>query len=185
MTKWIRLQIVYLPKGRLRSYNESHVLRTKMLGKYRGWRVIDAEGWTVIVCEEPELCLDHPLGRTLFVHKVDSLAEVDPFIDDELQTITVYPFRLATEAADRFGPRGAHRICETGMASYPREGWTHDSTYPLAQFLRLVYMDETVQKLHKYGEPSNWLPWLRRVYGDIDISNFGDLIFEEQGARAR
>ena len=48
----------------------------------------------------------------MFIHG-ESLDEIIPFVDDETQGITVYPYN-ESQVADRLCPYGVQRICEMG-----------------------------------------------------------------------
>ncbi|MBI4511808.1 MAG: hypothetical protein HY698_19395 [Deltaproteobacteria bacterium] len=143
----------FLPKGATSPDVESHIVRTRLEAVFRNTEVISSnEGWSIIVSPDPLVSMEHPLSRTLFVHPITSPKEVLPFIDDETQTIAAFPFKPHAEAlGDLFCARGAARICEAGMVSHFRQGFTHDGTYALQHFMRLAYLDRELEFIHKYG----------------------------------
>lgn len=151
---WLGHQAHFLPKGEPSPDVDSHVVRTRLEATFRGWdvRASDEGGWTIIVCDPSAELVEHPLGRTIFVHRVQSVDELVPFVDDETQTISVYPLdRRGERVGDLLCRHGAVRICETGLVSHPRQGFTHDGAYPLQQFVRLAYLDVELAFVHKYG----------------------------------
>ena len=166
LREWLEWQAHALPKGGGNPDVESHLHRVVLEARYRGWRLIAGRlGWRIIVCDPFEVT-EHPLSRTLFVHPIQAPEEVLPFIDEETQAISVYPYDHNVEKlGDLFCSRGVSKLCETGMSLYPREGWTHDGMHPLRHFVRLCYLDENMSYAYKYEvkEMSEW--FLRTMYG--------------------
>ena len=153
--KWLDTQETFYPKGQITQDAESHVLRTRLEGIYRKCVVKNGASWTIIVSDDAEVMLDHPLSRTLFVHPIRSIAEIVPFVDDETQSISLYPYaNHAQELGNLLCARGVVRVCEAGMISHFRQGFTHDGTYPLQYFVRLAYLDESLEYVYKYGNPT-------------------------------
>ncbi|MFN8074465.1 MAG: acyl-CoA reductase [Kineosporiaceae bacterium] len=146
-------QAEFLPRGRSTADVDSHVLRARLTGRYRGWEVREGRDWTVMVSDDGSTLLDHPLNRTVVVHPIADVGEVVGAVDDETQTVAVLPHARAVTVADVVAPRGAVRICEGGLVSHFRQGFTHDGGYPLRQFVRLVSVDESAEYVHKYGPP--------------------------------
>jgi long-chain-fatty-acyl-CoA reductase len=151
LAKWLTWQSQYLPRGISSDDRESHLLRHKLEGRYRGAAIFEGEPhWRIIVCSPYDVA-EHPLGRTLFVHLIKSEAEIIPFIDDETQCISIDPYSRADveKLADLFCGRGVSKICETGYSLYPGDGWTHDGMHPLRHFVRLCYIDSSSEE-YKY-----------------------------------
>lgn len=165
---WLNWQTKYLPKGETSPDSDSHLLRTKLEAIYEKWPIHQKDNDWCIIEANPYLLSDHPLSRTLFVHSINHEDEILPFIDDDIQTISVYPYKkdIIEKLGDKFCSRGAARICETGTASYPREGFTWDSMYGLHYFVRLCYLDESLNSVHKYKnrEHAEW--YLTKCWGD-------------------
>jgi hypothetical protein len=44
-------------------------------------------------------------------------------------------------------------VCEGGLVSHFRQGFTHDGGHPLQQFVRMACVDESAEYVHKYGDP--------------------------------
>ena len=167
-----------LPKGRTNMDAESYLLRTRSEARYRGWEVHASAEWTVIVAD-PHDVVDHPLSRTLFVHRIDSLDEIVPFVDDETQTITVQPYRHAEKVADVLCPHGAQRICESGMVASPRGGFTHDGMYPLHYFVRIAHLDESVNYVNNIWDKAFFTQYYHKVFGSPEIADFGRLMMDQ------
>jgi long-chain-fatty-acyl-CoA reductase len=166
LEKWLAWQARYLPRGSMNPDVESHILRTELEARFRKWPLLtEGPPWRIVVCD-PYSVGDHPLGRTLFVHPVGSEEEILPFIDEETQAISIFPYQGNIERlGDLFCARGACKICETGMSMYPREGWTHDGMYPLQYLVRLCYLDENMGWEYKYEEKEGALAFLYNMYG--------------------
>jgi long-chain-fatty-acyl-CoA reductase len=100
-------------------------------------RVSRAGTWAIITCP-PAAVGEHPLGRTLFVHPVEDLMEALPFVDRDVQTVTVAPWSAGERLRDRLALAGAARVVEPGLANVFRPGAPHDAFYPLQRLVRVV-----------------------------------------------
>lgn len=155
ISHWLDIQHTHYPKGSMTDDLESHVRRTRLEGIYRNFDVRAGDSWTVVVAPDPYAMLEHPLGRTLFVHPIRYPEEILPFVDDETQSISLYPYPAhAEEVGTLLCAHGMVRVCEAGMISHFRQGFTHDGAYPLQHFVRLAYLDETLEYVYKYGNPT-------------------------------
>lgn len=153
--KWLEIQTRILPKGKMTLDIDSHVYRSKLEAQYRGWDVYEGKNqeWQLIDANNPYLVTNHPLSRTIYVHAIQSPNEILPFVDDDTQTIALYPLdKYAEEIANLFCGKGACRVCEIGMTSHFRQGFTHDGSYPLQQFVRMAYIDASLEQVYKYGD---------------------------------
>lgn len=177
--KYLDVSAEYLPKGRTNMDAQSYLNRIKMESKYRGWDMHEGKDWTIVIAD-PYKVKDHPLGRTMFIHPIESLDEIIPFVDDETQGITVYPYNRSQEVADRLCPYGVQRICEMGMVSYPRAGFTHDGMYPLHYFVRLANWDEGLNYVNSYHDREGNINYLHYTYGKPNIENFGDVVLRDK-----
>lgn len=166
LVKWLSHQAEYLPKATTTNDVASHVLRCQLEAKYRGWNVTTGEGWTVIEQPDREARIDHPLNRTVFVHRIESLDMLNDFVDDETQTVSVFPLReFGEKVAQVVCRHGAVRVCESGTVMHPRQGFTHDGSYPLQKFVRLAYIDREIGYTYKYG-PKLGVPVIEQLlYG--------------------
>jgi long-chain-fatty-acyl-CoA reductase len=97
-------------------------------------------GWTIIQ-SSPDDVWEHPLCRTLFVHKVDSLSEAYQYVDSDVQTVTGAPWSMLAEYRDALALRGVSRFAEVGLGNIFRVGGTHDAMNPLQALVRIVSMD--------------------------------------------
>ncbi|WP_347332171.1 aldehyde dehydrogenase family protein [Marinimicrobium locisalis] len=142
-----------LPKGEIDYDTHAALSSICMEANYLGYDVHqnNEKVWTIIRCPADHV-MDHPLSRTMYLHSVETWKEVHKHIDNETQTVSVFPISLRDQVADEFCSRGAVRICETGMTSHPRQGWTHDGKHPLKDFVSLANMDEGLDYIHKYGD---------------------------------
>ena len=106
-------------------------------------RSSQTQGWSIVV-RPPELgdaSLRHPLGRTLYVHPVTSVAQVIDHVGPGVQTVAVYPGDLGFSLRDALARRGVSRIVELGMNNVFRVGGAHDGMYPTQRLVRLVSME--------------------------------------------
>lgn len=93
--------------------------------------------WTIVVCR-PEPIWFHPLGRTVYVHPVESISECYGFVGPEVQTVAVAPWELSLAHRDALARLGVSRIVEVGLSNVFRPGGPHDGVYPLQQLVRFV-----------------------------------------------
>jgi long-chain-fatty-acyl-CoA reductase len=154
LQKWFEHHQGFLPKGQSSPDVDSHLFRTHMEARYRGWEVTgNNTGWSIIIPHDAYTRTEHPLSRTLFVHPIKSEDEILPFVDDDTQTVALFPLeKHAEKMANLLCARGASRICEVGLVSHFRQGFTHDGGYPLQQFVRLAYIDAELDFVYKYGD---------------------------------
>jgi long-chain-fatty-acyl-CoA reductase len=166
LARWLEWQSHALPRGLSNPDVESHIVRMELEARFRQWEMVSGDpAWRIIVCDPYEVG-DHPLGRTMFVHPIHSEEEILPFIDEETQAISVYPYDDRVERlGDLFCAAGVSKLCETGMVMYPREGWTHDGMYPLNYFVRLCYLDQNMAWEYKYQDRDGAIAFLDNMYG--------------------
>jgi long-chain-fatty-acyl-CoA reductase len=171
-----------MPKGKSNIDAQSYTYRIRIEACYRGWEVyIDEDNiYAIIIAKVNEAMMlkEHPLSRTLFVHPIETLDEMIPFIDEETQSVMVYPYSMAEKVANILCPYGVQRICEMGMVCYPRAGFTHDGMYPLHYFVRLSHYDEGLKYTNKYDSVEGKIAYLYEAYGKPDIDDFRGLIYD-------
>jgi long-chain-fatty-acyl-CoA reductase len=109
--------------------------------QYLGWRVRSSADWAIVVVPNPEDYVRHPLGRTLVIHPLDDLEQVERYLNKKLQGLSVFPFSLAPRYRDRWVQAGANRIVELGTTRRPRQGFTHDGTRGLAHLVRFACVE--------------------------------------------
>lgn len=98
----------------------------------------DQLAWTIVKCPAPEPDADHPLGRIVFVHPVESLTEAYPFADPTVQTVAGSPWEVLAEHRDPLARRGVSRFVELGLVNLFRIGGAHDGVNPLQGLVRMV-----------------------------------------------
>jgi long-chain-fatty-acyl-CoA reductase len=94
--------------------------------------------WTIVTGPPPDPDADHPLGRILFVHPVESIAEAYPFAGPEVQTVAAHPWELLLAHRDELARRGVSRLVELGLVHLFRVGGTHDGVNSLQGLVRFA-----------------------------------------------
>jgi long-chain-fatty-acyl-CoA reductase len=96
----------------------------------------DPDGsWAVVACT-PDFVGYHPLGRTIFLHKVDGIEDVLPHVDESVQTFAIAPWGGVRACRDALASRGVGRLVELGMNNIFRSGTAHDGVFPLQRLVR-------------------------------------------------
>jgi len=106
-----------------------------------GGRVETGEEWTIAVQPPPLHPSEHPLGRVLYVHPIDSLEESYPFVGPDVQTVSAAPWSLLEQHRDALARRGVSRFVEPGLSNLFRIGGTHDAQNPLQGLVRMVSVE--------------------------------------------
>lgn len=119
--------------------------------RVRGWTMRAGDGWASIVASADEAAIPHPLGRTVFVHPCADLAEVAREMDDDSQTIAVYPYRSAEKVAGALLDSGGSRVVELGLTRHPRRGFPHDGLRVLNSLVRWVSIEDDMVEGSIYG----------------------------------
>lgn len=127
-----------------------HFSMTRLEADFRGWRLTRGDGWSIIEVDDPTQVTDHPLGRTLFVHKVKEIDEVTRYLNFSAQTLCCEPMALGEEYRDRWAVGGVDRIVELGMSRWPQYGYTHDGMRPLTNLVRWVSVEAGVRDMYRY-----------------------------------
>ena len=131
-----------LPKGEHSFDERAGVSLSRLQSDFSCSKTISsAKGaWTIIAAPAGESDI-HPLGRTVYLHAINTLTEVEPYIDRHTQTVAVYPADLAIAVRDRYTRQGACRIVELGMNNIFRVGGAHDGIFPLQRLVRMASME--------------------------------------------
>jgi long-chain-fatty-acyl-CoA reductase len=140
-----------VPKGH-HDFDERAVWSlAKLEATFLGADVIAGQGqdWSIVHCP-PGWIEAHPLGRTIYVHSIPRLEAVAEYIDEEVQTVAVYPWSRGRDIRDLCGAAGASRIVELGINNVFRPGGTHDGMYSLQRLVRLV-SHEASAEVHPKG----------------------------------
>ena len=96
--------------------------------------------WTVILGRDPSRVY-HPLGRTVYIHRVESVEHVTEHVDSSVQTVQAEPWEALHRVRDAMALRGVSRFTELGSANVFRVGGTHDDVYPLSYLVRIASVE--------------------------------------------
>lgn len=141
MAKSLEEESVRLPKGYVPIEKHGHISNERAMAKFYAEKVYAPKDtkWSVIISKNiKRISVQHPLSRTLYVHKVDDLRDAVKYIDRTVQTVAVYPEQRMNELRDEITIRGADRITHVGKMGYFALGAPHDGIYPMARLVRLV-----------------------------------------------
>lgn len=97
----------------------------------------DAGAWAVIVCP-PQFAAQHPLSRTLYLHRWTDDLDLEQIVDEHTQTVAVFPWEQLKHVRDRVCRAGASRVVECGMSNVFRPGGSHDGFFPLQRLVRFA-----------------------------------------------
>lgn len=117
-----------------------HIQLTRRLESFLGSEVL-GDGtldWTIVVAPVPDRADDHPLGRILYVHFVESLDTAYRFADRHTQTVAAAPWQILLDHRDEFARRGVSRFVELGLAHLFRIGGAHDGVNSLQGLVRIA-----------------------------------------------
>jgi long-chain-fatty-acyl-CoA reductase len=131
-----------LPKS-IHSIDE-HAIFSLVLeeARFLGSKVVkgDKNRWSIVIAPPIEI-EEHPLGRTIFLHHIDSFDEIDKYVDKSVQTIALCPWNLSIKLRDRFAKLGVSRMVDFGMNNIFRIGSAHDGGYPLQRFVKYASVE--------------------------------------------
>lgn len=130
---------------------EAYVRLITEEARVRGWSVRTGDGWSSITAPADEATMPHPLGRTVFIHPCADLDEIARWMDDDLQTIAVFPHGIAQTVADRVLVSGGSRVAELGLSRHPRRGFPHDGLRVLNSLVRWVAIEDDMVEGSIYG----------------------------------
>ena len=130
---------------------EGYVRLVTEEARVRGWSVRTGDGWASIMSPAEEAAMAHPLGRTVFIHPCNDLDEIARWMDDDLQTIAVYPYEIAEPVAERVLISGGSRVAELGLSRHPRRGFAHDGMRVLNSLVRWVSIEDDMVEGSIYG----------------------------------
>lgn len=141
---WLEKILGRLPTGFVSTDKAAHLTRARKESVFGGLEVHASVGpeWTVIVASRDEAPpSDHPLGRCIYIHPVARLDDALEYVHREVQTVAVSPWDEGRRLADALAARGACRVCDVGLMSRPRPGFTHDAMRPLHQLVRWIGLE--------------------------------------------
>ena len=129
-----------LPMGRVSDDEAALVQLARREELFLGAEVTADEGleWTILVGPPPRDDVDHPLGRMIHVHPVQSLTDAYAFAGPDVQTVAASPWSVLLEHRDELARRGVSRLVELGLVHLFRIGGTHDGVNPLQSLVRMV-----------------------------------------------
>ncbi len=104
-------------------------------------RFNDDQGWCTVVCE-PTAIDAHPLGRTIYIHPVDSIEDIYEYVAPDVQTIAVSPWELGRALRDPCALRGVSRFVELGLNNVFRVGGAHDGMFPMHRLVRFASLEK-------------------------------------------
>ncbi|MDD6771971.1 acyl-CoA reductase [Inconstantimicrobium porci] len=138
------------PKNEIPIDNAAHVLITRKEELFEGNNIIstDNHGWTMIFSDKKPL--NHPLSRTIYIHRVESFDNIASFVDKFSQTVTIYPWKMQEKYRDVLTLNGVDRIVAIGFSGTPRTGFTHDSIKPFSEMVRWVSVEKDIDIRGKY-----------------------------------
>lgn len=106
---------IQIPKLRMSPEQISAIHSVRSIYDFKG-KVIGAEdsAWTVLYSEDPGICAP-VYSRVLFVHPVESINDVLPYVDDNIQTIGMAAHgKKALDFAAKAAEKGAVRFPDCG-----------------------------------------------------------------------
>jgi long-chain-fatty-acyl-CoA reductase len=150
--EWMNQYLDIFPKG-FTSFDVHADCSIKIMEEqFNGSSVIFSENnnWAIIINNKDHVIYNHPLNRTLYIFRIESLAQVEDFVDKNVQTVGVFPWDLSYKIRDRITEKGAKRVCEIGCNNFPRAGWTHDGMYAMRRLVELVSVERPIVYKGKY-----------------------------------
>ncbi len=143
LCSWLDRYLEFLPKGDASEDACAHITRARLDGKLDGLCVHASAGvgWTVLVGDRPASLTEHPLGRTLYVFRVDDLKDAIEWLPRDLQTAAIFPWSRALGLGDALTRAGVTRIVELGFMGFPRSGFIHDGMLPISRMVRWCSME--------------------------------------------
>ena len=143
IAKAMELEERNLPKGYTSVDEKIAVSHERMMAKFRGDKVFqsDSTKWTIILTEDFENTIQHPLSRTLYVIEVKDLKEALEYIDETVMVVAFSSFKRLKELKDEIFKRGVDRITVIGKMCYFPLGYPQEGRRNLSQLVKWVGMD--------------------------------------------
>lgn len=140
----------HLPARTMTLDESYHVVRARAEAAARADRLRRPEHsrWTIVETEAPRRILDHPLGRTVYVHHVARVEDVLAWMDRSVQTVSYEPYDKVAAVADALAAAGADRIVRSGRHGRFRPGVSQDGLYGMHRLVRWVSWERDLD--HKY-----------------------------------
>ena len=114
--------------------------------------------YTVILTENFSHTLYHPLHRTVFVVKVNSLKDATSFIDENVMVVSFSSLKELNLLKNDLAKRKIERLTLVGQMSFPPLGLTSSHTYPMYHMVRFICRDLTEEeKKIRYLKIPSWV----------------------------
>lgn len=113
--------------------------------------------WLIVdMSKNANISLEHPLGRTIYIFRLENIKDCLKYIDSNIQTVGVFPKSLAYELKDGLSRKGVLRISNIGFVDAPRSGLVHNSQY-LSRLVRICGVEREVTfRYSEYDLPENY-----------------------------
>ena len=110
--------------------------------KYLGLRVEQGIDWAIVVIDPDNTGeIQHPLARTVFLHKIEDFSEIAHYFNNESQTLGVYTWNLSEKYRDQRASNGICRIVELGWSRIFRAGFTLDGLRKMHTLVRIACIE--------------------------------------------
>lgn len=128
------------PKGPAHEHKHVEIAHLRKMSVAEGKKVHHSGSfdWTLIISDEYEPIKKHPLGRVLFIFKVNDIREAIKYLDSSVQTVALHPRHRISELRKEIVLQGVDRVTHLGKMGYFAAGAPHDGTYPLMHLVRWV-----------------------------------------------
>ncbi|MCL2311020.1 MAG: hypothetical protein FWC41_00815 [Firmicutes bacterium] len=140
--------------------------------QYVGCKVIYEKDWAIIIANaEEKTNITHPFNRTLIIHPVEDLNDINKYLDNNNQTMSVYPWDLIKEHRDQWASAGICRFVELGWSRIFRSGFTHDGMYGMHPMVRIVCIERPWSDRGKYYSLRKNLEkhWFKELYPEMKM----------------
>jgi len=155
LTRWLTLAATNVPRRELTADTHAHIQRTRIEALAQGWTVHAPAGtdWTIIQTDRPVPVEETPLARTLYVHPIADIGDVIPFIDRDVQTVSVGPWDRIDEVRDTLTECGADRLVPLGRMGQFRAGFLHDGFEPMRRLVRWATIERPLDYKYRFTRP--------------------------------
>lgn len=152
----LRHYLSVYPKGKILDDNKAHVLITRNEQLLKGAKVIAPENhdWTIIIAPDEKRLPNHPLSRTVVIHRVNNLTEAVDSVDSYTQTVCVFPWKQTPGMREELTLKGVERIAGIGLANFPRTGFPHDGIWTFNELVKWVSVERDIDFKGKYYDNS-------------------------------
>jgi long-chain-fatty-acyl-CoA reductase len=144
--------LIKFPKIGVMDDSKAHVYLTRLEHMIEGDEVIATENhnWTIIITSSKKRVINHPLNRTVIIHRIDKPEEVLEFVNTYTQTVVMYPWKMSEVLRESITLKGVDRIAAIGMSGSQRAGAPHDGMKIYAELVRWVTVERGLDYKSKY-----------------------------------